>query len=385
MHKLSLSVAVAALSLPAVAQDYVGFSYNTAIGATSRGAIAAAAGEVMTRIDGSEFAGWGTTTAGRRTLDAIYFVLQDQNAATPETCDIILYPEDAANPGFPDLAAGVVYATGVTGPTGTGIAAVVKTVTPTTVGVTDSVPIQGGGDVFISWSLPANAGWPATDGLSLNVVLGYAPTTTFLVFDTPGLAQGGTPPPAAAPSNSHGLSRTGANAAIYNARRQMFFDVLQNNAGGISMAITNQTSFTCSNNPPPAGFGPAPGTASFMSGTNPDVVGGNPGRVDDLTFEFYKFGVGSTALVAFLIDFGAFGPELPIGLLGFTGTGSFCLNLSTFSIATVSFTTADEAFFVLTIPAAVRPTLSGLQVNYQGAALVPTMDWHTSPCRSQTL
>ncbi len=386
MHKITLSATLAALALPCLAQDFIGFSYNTAIGATSRGAIGVNAGEVMTRIDGSEFAGWGTNTPGTRTIGALYYVAQDQNGATPETFNIKLYPEDAANPGYPNLTAGVVYATGVTGPTGTGIVAVVKTTPPDVVGVGDSVPIVGGGDVFVSWELPANAGWAATDGLSLNIVLGYAPTAQFLVYDTPGLAQGGSPPGAGNPGNSHGLSRTGAAAAIYSGRRHMFLDVLHNGAGGIGLSITNQTSFVASNNPPPAGWGPAPGTASMMSGTNLDINGGNVGRVDDLTMEYYKFGLGATGLAVFLMDLSpTFGPEIPVAVLGFTGSGSLCVNLASFAIIGIGITAADEAFLVTPIPAASRAALIGQPVIQQAAAFDVLGNLHASPCRLQTL
>ena len=376
--------ATAALSLPCLAQDYIGFSYNCQVGATSRGALGVNAGEVMARIAGDEFAGWGTNTPGTRTIGTLFYVIQDQNAATAETFNIKLYPEDAANPGYPDLTAGVVYATGVTGPTGTGVVATVKTTPPDVVGVGDSVPIVGGGDVFISWELPANALW-ATDGLSINVVLGYAPNTTFLVYDTPSLAQGSTPPPVGAPGNSHGLSRTGSGAATYNARRMPLFDVLHNTSGGIGLAITNQTTFTASNNPPPAGFGPAPGTASMMSGTNLDINGGNPGRLDDLSMEYFRTGLGATGLVLFLIDTtGTFGPEIPIAVTGLAGTGSICVT-GNFGVLGVVPTVADEAFFVTPIPAGSRATLIGQPVVQQAVGIDSAFSFHLSPCRRSIL
>ena len=392
MHKFVFSAALTALTLPCLAQDYIGLSYNTSVGATSRGSLAANAGEVMTRIDGSEFAGWGTNTPGFRTISSLNYIVQDQNALTPEVFDIMLYPEDVANPGYPDLAAGVVYATGITGPTTTGtvpvVAAVVKVTPPTTVGVGDSVPIQGGGDVFVSWVLPANAGWPATDGLSINIVLGFAPNATFTVFDTPGLAQGGTPPPSTAlsdPSNSHGLYRIGAGAAAYSQRRMMLVDVAHSTSGGVALGITNQTTFVASNNPPPAGFGPAPGTASMMSGSNPDVVGGYVGRVDDIAMEYFRTGFGTGGLVVFLADFGGFGPELPISALGVNGTGVLCLNLSTLMVLGISFSVTDEAYLVSLIPAGARSSMAGLPIVQQAGGLDSTGSVHASPCRRQVL
>jgi hypothetical protein len=350
----------------------------------------------MTRIDGSEVAGWGAQVAGRRTITSLFYVVQDQDALTTpgELFNIKLYPEDAANPGFPDLAAGVVYASGIAGPTATTgtppvIAAAAMITPPAVVGTTDSVPIQGGGDVFISFEMPANAGWPATDGLSFHVVLGYAPSASFTVFDTPSFAQGGTPPPSLALSNqtnSHGLYRIGAGAALYTQRRNINIDVAHTTSGGRALAITNQTSYTASNNPPPAGFGPAPGTGDMMSGVNPDVTTfGNPGRVDDITMEYFRTGIGTGALVVFLMEFNSsFAPELPISFYGFAGTGVSCVNVIASSVIGIGFTTTDEAFLVTAIPGAVRPTISGLPVIQQAAALDASGGIHASPCSKQT-
>jgi len=385
MHKFTLPATLAALSLPCFAQDYIGLSYNVTISATSRASVGILAGENMTRIDGEEFAGWGTNTPGRRTITSLIYNVQDQNAATAETFSIMLYPEDALLPGYPDLTAGVTYAANIAGPVGTGIVANTKITPPDVVGVGDSVPIQGGGDVFVSWVLPANAGWAATDGLSIHIVLGFNPST-FTVYDTPGLAQGGTPPPSTAlsnPSNSHGLYRIAAGPALYAQRRMNLLDVFHNTSGGTALGITNQTTYTPSNNPPPAGWGPAPGTASMMSGTNPDVVGGNVGRADDIAMQFFRTGFGTGGLVVFVLDFGNFGPELPVSALGVTGTGVLCANLSTLSVLGISFSNADEAFFVSTIPAAARPSVSGLPVVQQAAGLDAAGNVHASPCRRQ--
>ncbi|HLQ37118.1 MAG TPA: hypothetical protein VK348_04930, partial [Planctomycetota bacterium] len=224
--------------------NFVGFSYNAETGATSRGALGTAAGEVMTRLDGSEHAGWGTDLAGMRTIVSLYCVVQDQDAATPTTFDIKLYPENPANPGYPNLAAGVVFATGIPGPTGTGIVAAAHTVTPAT---PVSVPITGGGDIFVSFVLPSAPGWPNTDGSSMHIVLGYQPNSTFTVYDTPGAAQGGTPPPSPTPANSHGLSYDPATGSLqYNTRRHNQLDVAHNGSGGVGLAITNQASFPSS-------------------------------------------------------------------------------------------------------------------------------------------
>jgi len=379
--KLLQAAIIAAITVPCFAQDWIGLNCNAATGATSRGAVGINAGEVMTRIDGEELAGWGAQTPGFRTVTSLFYVVQDQNAATPENYDIKLYPEDPLNPGFPQLTAGVVYRAGIAGPTGTGIVALAMTVPPATPGVGDSVPIQGGGDVFVSFAVPA-AGWSA-DGLSFHIVLGYAPSASFTVYDIPGLAQGPTPPPAGAPWNSHGLSFIPPAAISYSGRRNINIDVAHTTSGGRALAITNQTSYVASNNPPPAGWGPAPGTGDMLSGVNPDAVGGNPGRVDDMTMEYYRTGMGTGALVVFLYDLGSFGPEVPVSF--FTpGTGMLCLNLlSMQTLGVVINTTLDEAWLVTSFPAPARPLLAGLPVTQQAASLDATGQVHASPCSRQ--
>lgn len=365
-------------------QDFIGLSYNGQISATSRGSVQGSAGEVMTRIDGDEIAGWGGTTAGVRTIDALYFILQDQNAvSTPESVDILVYPEDPANPGFPDLSGAIVFATGVPGPPApaTGlIGAVARLVT----GPGVSVPIQGGGDVFISFRFAAAPNWPS-DGVSVQVMLGYQPSSSFTVFDTPNGSQGGSPPPApSSPADSHGLSRIAAGPAVYNARRQHLVDIAHPGAGGVGLAITNQTSLTGSNNPPPVGFGPAPGTANMLSGTNPDVSGFNAGRVDDITMEFYMTGAPPSLLVAFLLDFSPiFGPEVPLSFVSAGSTGSSCL-LYPFVVAVLPVTvvgTDVEAFVTTPIPAPLRLLLLGASVKQQAIGLdLGSGTLHGSPC-----
>src|SRR5262245_51475791 len=249
------------------AQEFIGFSYNGQISFTSRGFLGfgAVAGEIMNRIDGSDYAGWGTDTPGTRTITSLFFIVQDQNAvATPETFSIKLYPESTTNPGFPDLAAGVTFATGVTGPgvppSGV-VSAAVKVVTPAT---PVSVPIQGGGDVFVSWVLPASPTASTADGLSIQALDGVA-TSASVTKDVPGprkFPQGNNP------ATSNGVTLTPPTTLQYSVAREWLFDVAHNGTGGVVMTVTNQTTLTGSNNPPPAGFGPAPGTASFLSGTN---------------------------------------------------------------------------------------------------------------------
>jgi hypothetical protein len=261
------------------------------------------------------------------------------------------------------------------------IAAAARTVTPTT---PVAVPIQGGGDIFIAFSLPAAPGWATgVDGLSIQICLGYAPSTTFTVFDVPGQAQQPLTP--STPANSHGLSYVAPGAAVYNGRRSLMIDVAHSTAGGVVLGITNQTSFLPSNNPPPAGWGPAPGTASFMSGVNPDVSQFDPLRADDVAMDYYRFGSGAP-LTVFLLNFGGFFPELPITAYGAPAgsTGVACLNPGTSLNAGIAFGVNDEAFKVLTFGAAVRAALVGFPLVQQAIEFDTTTNLlHSSPCGRQ--
>jgi hypothetical protein len=387
MQRVYLACAITAFAAAATAQDFIGFSYNTSVSATSRGALGNNAGEVMTRIDAREYAGWGTGTPGTRTISSLFFVAQDQVAgAVAGTFDIKLYPEDPANPHMPQTTAPVVFATGVTGPTGTGTpAAIGKIVTPAT---PVSVPIQGNGDVFVAFALQAVT---ATQSMSIQIILGYNPST-FTVFDMPGSAQppavpsptvGGAPPSPITTSNTHFVSLTSTPALVQSGRRCHFFDVGHAGPGGAALTITNQTSYTASNNPPPAGFGPAPGTASFMSGPAPDISGFNPGRADDITFDFFKTGIGTGAPVFFLMDLsGAFGPEIPITTI-VPGSGVICLNTASAVSLGFLLTNADEAFKTTSIPAGLRPLLTGLIVSQQAAAIDAANNVILTPCGAQ--
>lgn len=384
---LVTSSAIAALAAMATAQTFIGFNYNAQVGATSRGNLVNAAGEVMTVIKGEEYAGWGTDLPGTRTIASVVCVVQDQDAiSSPETFDIKLYPEDAANPGYPDLAAGVTFATGIAGPpapaTGT-IAAALRTVTPTT---PVSVPIVGSGDVFVSFVLPAAP--PVTppavgDGLSIQIVLGYAPTAAFTIFDLPGPNQGPLTPTTVA--NTHGVSFIApAGALTLNGRRNQYIDVAHSTSGGVVHGITNQVaSAVGSTNPPPAGYGPAVGTASFLSGVSPDILGSNPGRVDDVCSSYYRMGATGNP-VLFFVDIGSFGPEIPLAALLAGSTGVACLNLGT--MINVGLALADvngEAWNVFLLSPGFRLAALGQQMNSQAVELTAAFTLNGGPCGAQ--
>ena len=386
MHQaLRITLSSAVLAAAAAAQaNFIGFSYNAQITATSRYSVGVNAGEVMTVIKGEEYAAWGTDVPGSRTVVSVYMVIQDQDAvATAETFDVLLYPESLTTPGTPDLNAPITFATGVTGPAAptTGvISAAVKIITPA---APVSVPIVGTGDIFVSFRLPANAGWAATDGLSCHAVYGYAPGATFTVFDVPGSSQQPVTPVTV--NNTHCFSRVGTGAIIINQCRTHLIDIAHNGAGGCVTGITNQASATGSANPPPPGFGPCPGTGTFLSGVSPDVWGINAGRVDDIGFDYFRGTAAAGHFVLFFIDFGTFAPvEVPLGLIFPGSTGSIAMNSTFISLGSSIADATGEAWIATTFPAAVRPNAVGLSLIQQALEL-DVGAFHISPAGRQQL
>ncbi len=373
---------VAVASLAAQAQ-FIGFSYNGEVSAVTRGALNAGAGEVIAVIKGEDYAGWGGTTPGVRTITSLFFILQDQNFTTAETLSIKLYPESATNAGFPDLAAGLTFATGVTGPGAPAsgvISSELKVVTPAT---PVNVPIVGSGDVFVSFVLPANAAWPA-DGLSLDVQFGYQPSAAFTVFDVPGATQ---QPSATITVNNTHLHSFVPPANYFLLRcAGLLLDVAHPGTGGVVLGITNQASLLGSANPPPIGFGPAPGTGDFMSGVSPDVRGVNPGRADNIAFDYFRGPAAAGSLVLFFGDLGTFGVEIPLGAIFPGSTGTVCVNPTFLQLGSAIAGPTGEAFLVTVFPTALRSQVAGLSIIQQALEFDAVGGvFHLSPCGRQQL
>jgi hypothetical protein len=223
----------------------MGFTNNTAIGATSRGSLAGAPGQVLARIDASDYAGWarGAAFPGMRAIDGVDLVIQDQDAVlTFEVFDVWIYPEDPLALGFPLLGAGVLAAVGVAGPPVPAVGVI--SAAYTAVAFFPPVLMPVGLDVFIGFALPANPAWPL-DGLSVQIVLGYAPGPAFVVFDLPGPTLGPPPPAIQGPGTSYGLTFNPAAAMplAYNGRRQLWTDVFGPGVGGVVGTIAAEPSF----------------------------------------------------------------------------------------------------------------------------------------------
>ncbi|GAB4150160.1 MAG: hypothetical protein Fur0037_18640 [Planctomycetota bacterium] len=382
MRLLTSSSILVLLASGATAQQFVGFAYHLESGATSRGAIAAGAGETIARFDAGDYAGWANdpVNPAQRSIQGISCIVQDQDAVTtPELFDVRIYSEDPANPGYPLISSGVVAATGVSGPTPPASGVVGADYHSLTFATPVAMPV--GSDVFVAFTVPANAGWFATDGLSFHVSLGYQPNPSFLSFDLPGAAMQPFISSAVPPSNSYALSRSSATGIMaYSPRRQMIVDIVTPGSGGCVTASTNQASYASSNGPE--------GTASFLSGLHPDLVNppANPGRADNLGYRFENLSLPDGSLVFFLMTAGAFGPEIPLAGAIPGSEGVLCLNLPGTRTTGIGFTVLGEAIFTMTVPAPARSALSGLSLLQQAVAIdVTTGFLHGAPCGRQRL
>ena len=335
----ALSVLLTVSCAMAQAPTGHGFTFNIAVGATSRGSVGANAGELIMRIDHDDYRGLDESINGYRAIT------QDQDGATPEFYDLFFYHEDPANPDFPNFVAGATPGaaafggvTGLPGPTGA------AGPTAAFVSITFNTPIAAGtigGDVFISHSVPA-ALWP-NDGLSIQLNLGFNPnfpSPTVNTYDSRG--------PAAIAQNSYGLSHTPINSTLAYAggSRQLYVDLLTDQASTVATAITAQTSYPISN--------AAPGTASFFSGLHPDV----PGRLDDLGIVHFDGSLPTGSLVIFGVDLDFFATPLPMSVYVPGSTGTACLSTQLIVLG-FQVWNGGSAQHVMSIPAASRPLFSG--------------------------
>lgn len=366
MHKTLMTVAVSlavAASLAAQTPQPAGFTFNVSVGATSRGAMANRAGELMFRFDSSDYAAIcrpaappaGLPGSTQNLIDGVQFVLQDQYAASQEGYNLHIYTESATTPDYPTILAGqpagtsaISTVTGLLSPTSTTTSAAAWLISYT---FTTPVAVPNNADAFVSVELQASAAantaatppyWP-NDGLSIQINLGIQPGAAFTVFDLKGAAPIG--------QTSYGLVHDVTNALFaYGGARQGQVDLLTTEPGrGVATAITNQATYTISNT--------APGTASFFSALHPDAATPpfNGGRVDDLGFVYQNATLPVGSLVFYLIDFG-FAPGglyLPLSAFMPGSTGVLCLSPNQQNVG-LSVSTGAQTNFTFLIPATAR-------------------------------
>ena len=97
----TLILAGCALTASLSAQNVAaGFTTNVAVGATSRGAIANRAGQLLFRFDSEDYRGFGDANFTSNRITGYQFVMQDQYAASQEQYDVRFYGEDLTTPNF---------------------------------------------------------------------------------------------------------------------------------------------------------------------------------------------------------------------------------------------------------------------------------------------
>ncbi|MBK8101234.1 MAG: hypothetical protein IPK26_29485 [Planctomycetes bacterium] len=398
--RLSLLAAGTLLSASSlVAQVNVGFTFNVSVGATSRGAAAERACQLLARFDAEDYRGYGvepgtsTTNPTWRDLAAYTFILQDQYALAggQEQYDFRLYAE-GATPELPNFLASdpvgtneIVHFGPFTSPVG-GTTADPRGAWFVTIGFGAPVAVPPLLDIFPSVELQASQAlntaavppyWP-NDGLSVQIALGVQPGANFTVFDIkgPGLISGGNT------ANSYGLVHDVPNSSLaYGGARQVFADFQTTSSlQGQCVATTSQASYTISNL--------APGTASFYSGLHPDPAGiQNGGRTDDLGFRVV--GAQPGELLMYGVDFSFDNLNLPLsvfypGPVGFPTTGMACLplTLQIVSLGLAGGTGVD--FFQLSLNATSRPFAVGLNLAWQAYTFnAGTGALRGSPCGMQ--
>ena len=399
MHKTLLtfaaSLAVAA-SLAAQTPQPAGFNFNVVAGATSRGAMANRAGELIFRFDSSDYVAIcrpdappaGSPGSTQNLIDGVQFVLQDQYAVSQEGYNLHIYTESSTAPDFPTITAGqpagttaLSTVTGLLSPVSTTASPAAWLVSYT---FTTPVAVPNNADAFVSVELQASAAantaatpsfWP-NDGLSVQISLGIQPGPNFTVFDLKGAAPVG--------QTSYGLVHDVTNALFaYGGARQGMMDLLTTASGrGVATAITNQATYTISNT--------APGTASFFSALHPDAATPpfNGGRVDDLGFVYQNSALPVGSLVFYQVDLG-FAPGnlfLPLSAFMPGSSGVLCLSPNMQNIG-LTVSSGAQTNFTFLVPSGARGLLgaTGLtQLAVTAIAYDPTTGALAgAPCAAQ--
>lgn len=396
---LAVGAALSASSL--LAQVNVGFTFNVAVGATSRGAAAERACQLLARFDAEDYRGWGvepgtsTTNPTWRDLAAYTFILQDQYALAggQEQYDFRLYAEGptAELPNFlatdPVGTNEIVHFGPFTSPVG-GTTADPRGAWFVTIGFGTPVSVPPLLDIFPAVELQASQAlntalvppyWP-NDGLSVQIALGVQPGAAFTVYDIkgPGLISGGNT------ANSYGLVHDVTNSSLaYGGARQVFTDFQTTSSlQGVCVATTNQTSYPLSNT--------APGTASFYSGLHPDPAGlQNGGRTDDLGFRVV--GAQPGELLMYGVDFSFDNLNLPLsvfypGPVNAPTTGIACLPLTLQLVSLGLASGAGTDAFQLTLSPTSRPFAAGFGLAWQAYTFnAATGQLRGTPCGMQRL
>lgn len=342
----------------------VGFNFNCTPNAVTRGAVAGNEIQMGQRFDRERYLGWGRTdptnpASPRHLIDGLRYYLQDQDASTIENYDIFFYDEDPAQPDFPTQPVGQPAGTSATGsmlavPSPGGAATPVAWIVTLT--FTQPMTVPQDKDAFILFHFPAAPTW-TLDGLTIQIILGWSAGTPFTIWDLQG--------PGVMPQGCSAIMHDVLNGPLsYRTQAyQHMIEPMTLGPTGVVTTTTNQATFTISATPP--------GTASFMSGLNPDatLTPANAGRADDVGYHFSDPTIG-TAPVFFIAEFSLASVPLPLDAFVPGSSGIACLGfaLQTVGIGISANGVADN---VVAIPAAARGVIAGLTVGWGAIGLDP--------------
>lgn len=379
MHQLvPWSVVTLAMSVPAAAQDLMGILNNTDTSFTSRGSATVPNQNlaiVYDRLDKEFYAGWGIDPAnpGMRQILGMRADLQDQVGTSPETFRFLVFTESAAQPNYPDVSTPLGTIGPIPTPASTATGPVAWTFTAS---FTTPVLAPASADVYLGVELPNPAvGTYPTDGMSCWAL--YYVSVTSGISDLPGTAHPSSPPEVV--GNGGFYVPSPLTGPFYTVTpRQWKIEPILAGATGVAGTITNQTTAPASNL--------APGTSSQGSGLYPDALNPplNAGRVDDVAGRWFKSNTPNNTPVFFVLSF-HFGPEIPASGLLAGSTGVVCVDLPSTTVIGIQLTTNNQAFQVISIPAAARAVIGGMTIVHQAAGLNAAGGVDASPCMKQML
>ena len=314
---------------------------------------AAAAEEVLNRIDTDDHIDWALDANGDVGLGGLLLWMLDANDSTVEVFNVVAYPEDPLTADFPDLTNQVMSIPIQMPPTSNPPGQIAWRLG---FELTQPVAVPAGGDVFVGVGLPAMiSGTQPFDGLFVGTINNDATTPTPFPFDVPG--------PRGQPGGGIGqdsyVSFNANSTVTYPASApgslmQLGIDVMTDGGmvGGVALATTNQASYPLSAAPQ--------GTSNFLSGLHPDIA-----RGDDIGFAVTA-NTSQVAAGSLCVIMMALGPS-PIGSTPI-GTLSTAAN-SPDSAGNVYIDFTNPATFLTFLSPGVTP--SALPNMLEGQFVVP--------------
>ncbi|MCA8952614.1 MAG: hypothetical protein KDE27_24085 [Planctomycetes bacterium] len=385
---LLTTAAVACLATTAVAQNNNYLNRTLYFEATWAGFVTGAAlangGDALDTINTNELTEFGVdaTLPDKQLITGMIYVLQDQNAATTHSYNIVGYPDDPAVPGQPDVANPFLNAGPATSPAGSGIQAWIFTV-----GFTTPAQAERGENNYLGVRLP---GATATTDILLNQFIDSDSTNT-AGFSAPGQSY---PVAYPTPTTSHRVGVDQVTMGISYSTRPgaNFIDPEVQGPGG--HALTNSNEITN-----PAVTAPASPVTTSYTAFFPDAVNFNntaTPRADGAGYVYQDNAFAPGDFVAFLAGFtlnplNTTASPFPVSMFG-AGTGNVCTDLvvnfpvSLFLAPTSLGTgTPVEQYFELTFPVPVNVASLGFKIVMQGFSLYTSAgSIAAGPCAVQT-